>query len=160
LVVRNDGSLVAISNDLQVEPAFAFGQMKIHRFLAASGAGLLAAAIALDEHGQWQAIGISTKLEVAWTVPIGPQEFERQLQPIAELCIDGGKSIWAFASSDDTVSIISHEGKRLDNIQWPESIQGLALQASDDKFNLVVADAKAVSAVPIAPADSESHAQR
>ena len=138
-----------VSERLSPQLPFAFGSLKVNRLLASPSSGLLACATALDHQGEWVAIGINRQLEVAWTQAIGPQEFDRQIQPIASLALDADHSVWAFASSDDTIAIVSDDGRIMDWLQWPAPVQGLVLAKLNGKTCAIVSDLKQVSATPL-----------
>ncbi len=146
LVIRSDGQLVPISQDLSPKPAVALGQLKVRRLFPSPDPNLLACAVALDEHGQWQALGITPELEIGWTHAIGPQEFERQIQPVAALALDSSRSLFAFAASDDTITVLSDVGLLVDLLQWPAPIHGLSLLQSNGVPTLFVSEASQITA--------------
>ncbi len=157
LVVRADGGLVMISDKLQPQPPFTFGSLKVKRLLASPSAELLACATALSEQGDWVAVGINHNLEVAWTHAIGPQEFDRQIQPIASLAIDKQHSLWAFAASDNTITILSDDGRVVDSLKWPSDLHGLALSQLEGAPALIVSDSKQLSATMFSATAAESN---
>jgi len=78
LVVRSDGGLTLLVADGSSQNSFTFGSLKVNRICPApelageltSSLGtdrIIAYATALDERGQWVAVGINAKLEAQWT---------------------------------------------------------------------------------------------
>lgn len=145
LVVRSDGGIVAVDKSLRPQPAFAFGSLKVRQLHASPTPDLLAGATALNERGEWVAMGINRNLEVAWTAPISPQEFERQIQPITAMALDARSSVWAVAASDGVITILSHNGQELDSFRWPDPIHGLALVQVGGATSIAISDPRAVS---------------
>jgi DNA/RNA-binding domain of Phe-tRNA-synthetase-like protein len=155
LAVLGDGHLVPIDEALNSRPPIALGELKIRKLASVTAGTLAAVGTALDERGQWQAIGIDRRLELAWQIPLGPQDFEQAIQPIASLSSPGGKPAWAFAASDNTIAVLDDQGRVLDTIQWENGIRGIALTESADAVMLVVSDDRAVTAVPLAEPEQE-----
>ncbi len=160
LVVRSDGSIVAISSDLRPQTPITIGQLKIRRLFPSPAPNLLACAVALNEHGQWQALGINGQLEIAWTQPIGPQEFDRQIQPIAALVLEPTHALFAFAASDNTITILSADGDPIDSLQWPTPIQGIAIIEREGAPILIVSDSTQITATSVETATVVSHSPR
>lgn len=155
LVVRSDGGLTLAASDGTIQPSFTFGALKVERLCAAVSLGeahqsenpdgLIACATALDDLGNWVALGIDRQFEVVWKQSIGSQEFDRSIQPIAMGTDTAGRRHWAVVSADNTIAIFDDDGNSVDAFRWPEEIHGMCFVVWDGMPALLITDSAAIS---------------
>ena len=117
--------------------------------------------------GNWNAVGFDTKLKRAWTLSVGSQFFETDLEPVAVTQTGSGSNsevLWAIADTDDIIHLVSGSGKWLGDFQSESPLHGLALESRNGNTNLIVCNEAGIecwnlnlessSGVPVRPASS------
>ena len=121
--------------------------------------------------GNWNAVGFDTELKRVWTLSVGSQFFETDLEPISVSPIfsqAGGSSpeaLWAIADTQDIIHLVSGSGKWLGDFQSESRLHGVALESRNGKTNLIVCNQDGVecwnlnldsgAGVPVRPASSQ-----
>lgn len=122
--------------------------------------------------GNWNAVGFDTELKRVWTLSIGSQFFETDLDPIAVTQIvrqtGGGLNpelLWAIADTDDIIHLVSSSGKWLGDFQSETRLHGVALESRGGRTNLIVCNEAGIecwnlnlessSSIPVRPASSK-----
>ena len=121
--------------------------------------------------GNWNAVGFDTELKRVWTLSVGSQFFETDIEPISVSPImpqAGGSRdevLWAIADTQDIIHLVSGSGKWLGDFQSESRLHGLALESRDGNTNLIVCNQDGVecwnlnlesgSGVPVRPASSQ-----
>jgi len=115
--------------------------------------------------GNWNAVGFDTKLKRAWTLSIGSQFFETDLEPVAVTQTGSGSNfevLWAIADTDDIIHLVSGNGKWLGDFQSESPLHGLTLDSRNGSTSLIVCNEVGIecwnlnleSSVPVRPASS------
>ena len=117
--------------------------------------------------GNWNAVGFDTKLKRVWTLSVGSQFFETDLEPVAVTQTGSGSNseiLWAIADTDDIIHLVSGSGKWLGDFQSESPLHGLALESRNGNTNLIVCNEAGIecwnlnlesnSGVPARPASS------
>lgn len=112
---------------------------------------ILLCAIGTDAQGQWLAVGLNQDLQQVWSVPIGNQRFETQIDPVT-FAYDGaqGKGFWVIASAEQSLKLISTDGKLVDDWRIGEELRGVELTTSPNGFLLIFSTDQDVQAWNIA----------
>lgn len=96
-------------------------------------------AIGTDERGQWTAVGIDARMKQLWSVPIGSQRFDSQIDSATYARLAGASSgIWAVAGNDGSIKLIGDDGKLVDQWNFGRSIHGLELIADRNRYLAVI----------------------
>jgi len=97
-------------------------------------------AIGTNKQGNWTAIGLDLSLTEIWSVPIGNQRFDTQIEPVSFARASGAKAgIWCIAGADGSIKLIRHDGKLVDNWNIGQSIHGIQLLPSEqDQYTLLL----------------------
>ena len=97
--------------------------------------------IGVTENGHWNAVGFDEQLKRIWTLSIGSQFFESQLEPITATRIGKGQMtevLWAIADTEDVIHLVSGSGKWLGDFQSKSKIGGVGLDSRNGKTRLIV----------------------
>ena len=126
--------------------------------------------LGVTDTGNWNAVGFDTELKRVWTLSVGSQFFETELEPISVSAIQtqaGSSSevLWAIADTEDIIHLVSGSGKWLGDFQSDSRLHGLALETRNGNTNLIVCNQGGVecwnlnlesgSGVPVRPASSQ-----
>lgn len=102
-------------------------------------------AIGKTVNGDWNAVGFTPKLKRTWTLAIGSQFFESDLEPLAGVeQVPAGLTVWAIADTQQLVHLVSGDGKWLGNLGADASIGGVALAENNGNMRLIVANGKVI----------------
>ena len=120
--------------------------------------------------GNWNAVGFDTELKRSWTLSVGSQFFETDLEPISVSPIvsrtgSSSEVLWAIADTQDIIHLVSGAGKWLGDFQSQSRLHGLALESRNGSTNLIVCNQDGIecwnlnlqsgSGVPVRPASSQ-----
>ncbi len=99
----------------------------------------LLCALGTNPQGQWTAIGLDAELNQVWSVAVGTQRFDTQMESIvyAQLPTRRG-GMWAIAAADGSVKLVSDDGKRIDDWRMGLPIHGIEMVATEQAYLLVV----------------------
>ncbi len=171
-------SLVATGEDIVIAGAGKIGTLKTgltnveeteldFKRVGSSGEQHLC-GIGVTEGGNWNAVGFDQQLRRIWTLSIGSQFFESQLEPIAVAQIGKGQSsevLWAIADTEDVIHLVSGSGKWLGDFQSTSQIGGMGIDSKNGKTRLIVCNKSGVecwdlnlesSAIPVHAASTTS----
>lgn len=90
--------------------------------------------------GQWHAVGFDLELKRIWTLSIGSQFFETEIEPIGIAQASTGEFIWAIADTEDAIHLVSGSGKWLGDFQSENQLGGVALSTIDGETQLLVSN--------------------
>ncbi len=109
--------------------------------------------IGTDRLGQWMAIGLDQSLRQKWSVAIGSQRFDTQIESVAFARLPGTSAgMWAIAASDGSIRLIGDDGKLVDTWATGVPIHGIELIARDHDYLLLFSTDKQVQAWTMSPA--------
>jgi len=112
---------------------------------------ILICAIGTDSEGQWLAVGLNQELQQIWSVPIGNQRFDTQIDPVSFAYDPSqGKGFWAIASADQSFKLISMDGKLVDEWRVGTDLRGVQLTTAPSGFLLIFSTEHDVQAWNIA----------
>jgi len=121
----------------------------------------LLCGLGMTDNGQWNAVGFDDQLKRIWTLSIGSQFFETEIEPVSVAKSSDGESIWAIADTDDAIHLVSGGGNWLGDFQSESKLGGLALANQDGRLCLIVSNQTGiecwdlnVQASPMRPASS------
>jgi hypothetical protein len=134
MVIAGEGKIGFLKTGLQnaTESELQF------RRVAAEG-GMQICGLGVTDNGTWNAVGFDAALDRVWTLAVGPQFFESQIEPIA-VTQSNGELIWAIADTDDTIHLVSGGGKWLGDFQSESRLGGLSLATLNGQTCLIVAN--------------------
>ena len=96
-------------------------------------------ALGTNQQGTWTAIGIDEDMNQIWSVAIGSQRFETQIDSIAYAHLPGSRAgLWAIAAVDGSIRLIGDDGKLVDNWNCGFPIHGIELVAKGNEYLLLV----------------------
>lgn len=96
-------------------------------------------AVGTNRQGRWTAVGIDENLKQTWSVPIGSQRFDTQIESLAYAQLPGSRvGIWAVAAADGSIKLIGDDGKLVDNWNLGVPIHGLELLANGSEYMVVI----------------------
>lgn len=104
-------------------------------------------AVGVTDQGQWHAVGMDSSLNRTWTLAIGSQFFESQINPITYLKSNQSrlqKSLWAIADTDDAIHIVSANGRWLGDFQSEYRLSGIALAEIQGTPHLLISNDRGV----------------
>lgn len=99
--------------------------------------------LGVSDNGNWNAVGFDDSLNRIWTLAVGSQFFESQIEPIA-VTESSGESIWAIADVDDVIHLVSGSGKWLGDFHSESRLGGLGLTSVSGQTSLIVSNATGV----------------
>jgi hypothetical protein len=138
MVIAGQGKIGWLKTGLQnVEQS----ELKFQR--VGSDRGMQICGLGVTENGNWNAVGFDPALKRAWTLAIGPQFFESQIEPIA-VTQSGSDIIWAIADTDDVIHLVSGGGKWLGDFRSESRLAGLSLATVNGQTSLIVSNAGGV----------------
>jgi hypothetical protein len=100
----------------------------------------LLCGLGVTSNGQWNAVGFDNELKRIWTLSIGSQFFETEIEPIVVAQAESGEFIWAIADTGNAVHLVSGEGKWLGDFQSESKLGGVALQTVRDQVRLLISN--------------------
>ena len=100
--------------------------------------------LGVTDSGQWNAVGFDSELKRVWTLSIGSQFFETEIESTTVIQAPTGELIWAIADSENTIHLVSGSGKWLGDFQTDSQLQGIALTISGRDTVLVVSNEQGV----------------
>ena len=122
-----------------------------------SGDQTLLCAIGTDAEGRWMAVGLNEALQQTWAVPIGNQRFETQIDPVAYAYTEGNRrGLWVIASAEQSMRLITDDGKLVDEWQTGKDLHGLELTTSGQDFVLILSTNDDVQAWKLSTTPSSS----
>ena len=120
---------------------------------------ILLCAIGTDAQGQWLAVGLNQDLQQIWSVPIGNQRFETQIDPVTFAYDDvQGQGFWGIASAEQSLKLISLDGKLVDEWRLGQDLRGVELTTSPSGFLVIFSTEQDVQAWDIATRDNSPDA--
>jgi hypothetical protein len=112
-------------------------------------------ATGTDAQGQWTAVGLDDRLNQTWSVPVGSQRFETQIEPVAWGQLPGSRTgLWAIAAADGSIKLIGDDGKQVDEWRLGLPIFGLELVPQEQEFLMVISTEQTVRAWALQPRNS------
>lgn len=103
--------------------------------------------LGVSESGRAVATGFDQYGSRRWSIPVGRQMHESQIQPVTHCnCRAVAGGIWAVASSDGRVTLISDDGRFADKIDLGFTPRGIELVSWDEKTLLIVSGPDGVTA--------------
>jgi hypothetical protein len=99
--------------------------------------------LGVTDEGNWNAVGFDASLNRIWTLAIGSQFFESQIEPVAVTQAEG-EVVWAIADTDDVIHLVSGGGKWLGDFQSDSRLGGVTLATVNGQTSLVVSNASGV----------------
>lgn len=147
-------SVTALADDIVISGQGKIGMLKTgltsvedtelqFRRVASLGSSHLC-GLGMTDDGQWNAVGFDSTLQRVWTLSIGAQFFETEIEPIAVTNSQSGEVIWAIADIDDSIHLVSGNGKWLGDFQSDSRLGGIALSTHGSQTNLVVSNESGV----------------
>ena len=109
------------------------------RRVATMGRGLMC-GMGITDQGRWNAVGFDGDLKRIWTLSIGSQFFETELEPVSVVHASDGEFIWAIADTQDAIHLVSGGGKWLGDFQSESQLAGVALANQNGKICLMVSN--------------------
>ena len=101
--------------------------------------------------GNWNAVGFDPDLKRVWTLSVGSQFFETQLDPIAQtpIMLANGKEqmLWAIADNDNLIHLVSGSGKWLGDFQSESQLTGLSLTTTNGNTFLTICNETGVESL-------------
>ena len=95
--------------------------------------------IGTDHQGRWSAIGLDENLQQTWSVPIGNQRFDTQIESVTYAHLPGQRAgLWAIAAANGSIKLISDDGRLVDNWDVGSPLHGIELIPSSDNQYLLV----------------------
>ncbi|MGI9518728.1 MAG: TlpA family protein disulfide reductase, partial [Pirellulaceae bacterium] len=103
--------------------------------------------IGTDRQGQWTAVGLDHQLQQKWSVPVGSQRFDTQIESIAFAHRAGTRAgFWAIAGADGSIRLISDDGRLVDTWATGAQLRGIALVAEDHHYLVILSTDEQVQA--------------
>ncbi len=103
--------------------------------------------VGTDSRGEWKAALLDSQLRQTAIFPIGPQQFETQIEPIAFGNPPGTQpGIWSLAGSDGSVTIISADGTLIDRWNTGRIIDGISMFTITDSLAVALSGEQGVRA--------------
>ncbi|MEM9941847.1 MAG: hypothetical protein AAF939_09675 [Planctomycetota bacterium] len=140
ILMCHAGRIIKLSSGKQLESKpteLRFQRMVVHQ----SGK---VCAIGADRAGHWSAVGFDAELNREWTIAIGPQYFENEIEPLVCCQSNQGELIWAIADSQNVVQLVSGKGQWLGDFQADETLTGIGLASTPDSVELAIANETSV----------------
>lgn len=150
-------SLVSLGNEVVVAGEGKIGALKAgltnvdeteleFRRVASAGSEQLC-GLGVTTTGTWNAVGFDAELRRVWTLSVGSQFFETQLEPIAVTQFgkpnskeSNAQTLWAIADTDNVVHLVSGSGKWLGDFQSQSQLHGLTLDSRDGNTFLTLSN--------------------
>lgn len=115
--------------------------------VAASGNEQLC-GLGVTATGNWNAVGFDTNLKRIWTLSVGSQFFETQIEPIAQTRIQfangNSQALWAIADKDNVIHLVSGSGKWLGDFQSESQLHGMTLNSTNGSTFLTICNESGV----------------
>lgn len=96
--------------------------------------------VGVTRDGLWNAVGFDRELKRIWTLSIGQQFFETEIEPIGVTQTAAGEIIWAIADTEDAIHLVSGSGKWLGDFQSESKLGGIALSMNGSQTSLLVSN--------------------
>jgi hypothetical protein len=109
------------------------------RRVATLGQDLLC-GLGMTDNGRWNAVGFDNQLKRIWTLSIGSQFFETEIEPVAAVKTSDGDFIWAIADTENAIHLVSGSGKWLGDFQSESQLGGVALANQAGRVCLIVSN--------------------
>ena len=108
-------------------------------------------AVAPDQN--FYAVGLDGNLKQQWSISVGSQSFENQIEPLS-VCVRSGTPVWAIADAEQGIHFVNHEGKWIGDYQSDAPIQGFDFHVSNRAISLYLATAGRITKWHLSPIDS------
>ncbi len=109
------------------------------RRVVSGGVGHLC-GLGATRNGQWNAVGFDAELNRIWTLSVGSQFFESEIEPIGVAQASTGEIVWAIADTEDAIHLVSGSGKWLGDFQSESRLGGVALATIGSNTCLLVSN--------------------
>lgn len=99
---------------------------------------ILGCGLALENLGQYEAVGFDRKGEIAWRFHLPAGEYVHHFNRIQPVMLPGNKHAWMIAAADGTIFWIDHEGQLIDKFAYGKPLTGIAMTNTPDAAILLV----------------------
>ncbi len=94
-------------------------------------------AIASTAEGAWYALGLGFGQDQNWSLSIGSQLFESNIQTLAYVDV-GEETIWAVADAEGSIHLMNGDGRWLGDFDSESELKGLNLVCARGEIQLIV----------------------
>ena len=121
-----------------------------------SGSNSSTCVIGTDSRGEWKAVLLDSQLDQIAIVPVGPQQFSTQIDPIAFVRVQESSSgLWSIAGSDGSVSLVSGDGKLAERWNTGRAIDGITMYESGGLTVVAISGDQTVTAYQLTLPDAK-----
>ncbi|MFK7768599.1 MAG: TlpA family protein disulfide reductase [Mariniblastus sp.] len=112
------------------------------RYLSAAGNQQLC-SLGMTSGGKWNAVGFDDELKRVWTLSVGSQFYDCEIEPLAVVAANG-EIVWAIADANHMIHLVSGAGKWLGEFQSESPLSGIALSNHNGQTSLVFSNKSGV----------------
>ena len=93
-------------------------------------------SLGMTSSGKWNAVGFDNSLKRTWTLSVGAQFYDCELEPLT-VTESKGEIVWAIADANAVIHLVSGAGKWLGEFQSESPLTGIALATHNGQTSVL-----------------------